>query len=63
MSPVGTFEKCRLAVKLSAYGGRPEVSGAQSTGAIDDALIIALACDDLTIALGLLRSCLASVKP
>jgi hypothetical protein len=36
-----------------------EVSGAQSTGAIDDAL----ACDDLTIALGLLRSCLASVKP
>jgi hypothetical protein len=44
---------------LSAYGGRPEVSGAQSTGAIDDAL----ACDDLTIALGLLRSCLASVKP
>jgi hypothetical protein len=30
---------------------------------LNDALIIALACDDLTIALGLLRSCLASVKP
>ncbi len=30
---------------------------------LDDGLIIALAGDDLTIALGLLRSCLASVKP
>ena len=34
-----------------------------STRPRDDALVIALACDDLTIALGLLRSCLASVKP
>jgi hypothetical protein len=30
MSASGTNAKCRLALKLSAYRGRPEVNGAQS---------------------------------
>jgi hypothetical protein len=30
MSPVGTNLKCRLTPKLSAYGGRPEVTGTRS---------------------------------
>ena len=30
MSTVGTFETCQPALKLSAYRGRPEVTGGQS---------------------------------
>jgi hypothetical protein len=30
MTAIGTFETCRGALKMAAYRGRPEVSGAQA---------------------------------
>jgi hypothetical protein len=27
MSPLGTFETCRQTLRMSVFGGRPEVSG------------------------------------
>jgi hypothetical protein len=56
-------ERCRMAQATAPILDSTSSDIGPDNEPLDDALIIALACDDLTIALGLLRSCLASVKP
>jgi hypothetical protein len=57
----GKSRKHLLALSFSACGSGSDIG--PDNEPLDDARIIALACDDLTIALRPLRSCLASVKP
>jgi hypothetical protein len=61
MSGIGVKRTTLLPVPDVRVGPTPHIG--PDNEPLDDAPIIVLACDDLTIALGLLRSCLASVKP